>query len=215
MEIKFDGNQQYQIDAINAICDLFSSQPSSLTSSSASFSLNSGNLFSEFGVSNNLQISQRTILENLQAVQERNGLPVSSELDGMNFSVEMETGTGKTYVYLRTIYELATRYGFKKFIIVVPSVAIREGVQKSIELTKHHFEELYNRTPCESWVYDSSKLSYIRQFAVSNQIQILIINIDSFNKDSNIINQEQEKLSWKKPIEFLRKLQVQVGHPHE
>ena len=203
MEIKFDGNQQYQIDAINAICDLFSSQPSSLTSSSASFSLNSGNLFSEFGVSNNLQISQRTILENLQAVQERNGLPVSSELDGMNFSVEMETGTGKTYVYLRTIYELATRYGFKKFIIVVPSVAIREGVQKSIELTKHHFEELYNRTPCESWVYDSSKLSYIRQFAVSNQIQILIINIDSFNKDSNIINQEQEKLSWKKPIEFL------------
>lgn len=205
MEIKFDKQQQHQIDAVNAICDLFCSQPSSSGALSTSLrSFDEDCLFTEFGISNDLQISESKVLENLQKVQERQSLPVSQILNGMNFSIEMETGTGKTYVYLRTIYELSLRYGFKKFIIVVPSVAIREGVKKTIELTKKHFSELYDNIPCESWIYDSSKLSSIRQFAVSDQIQIMIINIDSFNKDSNIINNEQESLSGKKPIDFLR-----------
>lgn len=204
MEIKFDGHQQYQIDAVEAVCDLFYSQPFLTSSPNSSFSMSDGDLFSELGVSNNLQITQDRILNNLREIQDRQGLNQSESLDGMNFSVEMETGTGKTYVYLRTIYELAKRYGFKKYIIVVPSVAIREGVKKTIAMTKEHFDDLYDRTPCESWVYDSSKLSNIRQFAASNQIQILIINIDAFNKDSNIINVEQEMLAGKKPIDFLR-----------
>src|SRR5207249_7629958 len=97
-----------------------------------------------------------------------------------HFSVEMETGTGKTYVYLRTILELSRRYGFQKFIIVVPSVAIREGVLKNIEITSEHFRALYNNLPCESFVYDAKKVNRLRQFAVSNTLQILVINIDAF-----------------------------------
>ena len=95
----------------------------------------------------------------------------------------METGTGKTYVYLRTIFELNKSYGFKKFIIVVPSVAIREGVLKSIEITKEHFQTLYDNAPFDHFVYDSRRLGKVRQFATSNQIQIMVINIQSFQKD--------------------------------
>lgn len=204
MEIQFDGHQQYQIDAVEAVCDLFSSQAFSASLPNSTFSFSDTDLFSEYGVSNNLQITKDRILGNLRHIQERQGLKQSEILDGMDFSVEMETGTGKTYVYLRTIYELAKRYGFRKYVIVVPSVAIREGVKKAIAMTKEHFDDLYDRTPCESWVYDSSRLSIIRQFAASNQIQILIINIDAFNKESNVINVEQERLAGKKPITFLR-----------
>ena len=89
-----------------------------------------------------------------------------------HFSVEMETGTGKTYVYLRTIFELSLRYGFQKFIIVVPSVAIREGVLKNIEITAEHFRALYNNLPFEHFVYDAKKVNRLRQFATSNTLQI-------------------------------------------
>ena len=105
----------------------------------------------------------------------------------MNFSIEMETGTGKTYTYLRSVFELNKKYGFKKFLIVVPSVAIREGVLKTIEMTKEHFKEHFENVPFNHFVYDGGKLSNVRSFAVSNEISIMIINIDSFNKDSNII----------------------------
>ena len=100
-----------------------------------------------------------------------------------HFSVEMETGTGKTYVYLRTIFELSRRYGFQKFIIVVPSVAIREGVLKNIEITAEHFRALYNNLPFEHFVYDAKKVNRLRQFATSNTLQILVINIDAFRKN--------------------------------
>jgi len=105
-----------------------------------------------------------------------------------NFTVEMETGTGKTYVYLRTIYELNKQYGFKKFVVVVPSVAIREGVWKNLEITHNHFQTLYNYEPCSFAVYDSAKVSALRNFALSNAIEILVINIDSFSKDSSETN---------------------------
>ncbi len=112
----------------------------------------------------------------------------------MNFSVEMETGTGKTYVYLRTIYELNKKYGFKKFVIVVPSIAIREGALKNLEITFEHFQNLYDKTPVNFEVYDSKRVSNLRNFASSSNIQILVINIDSFAKDENIINKYREPL---------------------
>ena len=125
----------------------------------------------------------------------------------------METGTGKTYVYLRTIFELSRRYGFQKFIIVVPSVAIREGVLKNIEITAEHFRALYNNLPFEHFVYDAKKINRLRQFATSNTLQILVINIDAFRKNftgteeeqkSNVIYKESDKLSGRQPIEFVQ-----------
>ena len=94
-------------------------------------------------------MSDDAILNNVQKIQTENGLEPVTELSGLNFSVEMETGTGKTYVYLRTLFELNARYGWKKFIIVVPSVAIREGVLNTIELTKEHFQSLYGNAPLD------------------------------------------------------------------
>lgn len=125
-------------------------------------------------------------------------------LQGMNFSVEMETGTGKTYVYLRTIYELQKLYGFKKFVIVVPSVAIREGVLKNLQITHEHFQSLYDKASVSFEIYDSKKVSNLRSFASGNAIQILVINIDAFAKDENIINKPNDKLTGKKPIEFIQ-----------
>ena len=125
----------------------------------------------------------------------------------------METGTGKTYVYLRTIFELSRRYGLQKFIIVVPSVAIREGVLKTIEDTAEHFRALYNNPPFEHFLYDAKKVSRLRQFAVSNMLQILIINIDAFRKNftgtdaeqkSNVIYKEMNQLSGRAPTEFVQ-----------
>lgn len=137
------------------------------------------------------------------------------------FDGQMETGTGKTYVYLRTIHELHRTYGFKKFVIVVPSVAIREGVLKSLQITREHFQTLYDFERVEFSVYDSGKVSQLRNFALSNAIQILVINIDAFAKDSteennengskkrtkgNVINQVRE--TGVRPIEF-----IQATHP--
>ncbi len=173
-------------------------------------------------VGNNLVLSDDALLANIHKVQERNGIvKVASTVDelqnfdqaesigsplffGRNFSIEMETGTGKTYVYLRTIFELNKNYGFKKFIIVVPSVPIREGVLKSIEMTKEHFKTLYNNIPFDSFVYDSSKLGKVRQFAGGNQLQIMIVNIQSFQRDDNIMRRESDKMSGRAPIEFIR-----------
>jgi len=204
MKLQFDPNQEYQKQAIDAIVDIFEGQP--LSSSDLDFTFTEGSLqFSENGVGNRIVLAEEQMLKNLQAVQKRNGIsPISEKLNGMNFSVEMETGTGKTYVYLRTIYELNKRYGFKKFVIVVPSVAIREGVIKNLEITHEHFQTLYDNVPVDFAVYDSGKVSHLRGFATSNNIQILVINIDSFAKDENIINKPNDKLTGKRPIEFVQ-----------
>ena len=204
MKLQFDPNQDFQKQAIDAIVDVFEGQP--LSSSDLDFALTEGSLqFSENGVGNRIVLTEEQVLKNLQEVQKRNGIElVSEELDGMNFSVEMETGTGKTYVYLRTIYELNKRYGFKKFVIVVPSVAIREGVIKNLEITHDHFQTLYDNVPVDFAVYDYGKVSHLRGFASSNNIQILVINIDSFAKDENIINKPNDKLTGKCPIEFVQ-----------
>ena len=162
--------------------------------------------------------------KNTRAIQGRNEIDVSdgnAPLEGWplpgrqcpHFSVEMETGTGKTYVYLRTIYELATRYGFRKFIIVVPSVAIREGVLKNIEITRRALHGALRTWSSQSFVYDGKRVSRLRQFATSNNVEILIINIDAFRKNftdsederkSNVIYKESDKLSGRQPIEFVQ-----------
>lgn len=205
MKIKFDSHQQYQLDAINAIVNIFEGQPRAQGQFELNLTGDSGVLFAELGVGNRLVLDPETILTNVQKIQDRNGLEKSSALDGMNFSVEMETGTGKTYVYLRTIHELHAQYGFTKFIIVVPSVAIREGVLKNIKITREHLQEIYGNQPFDYWVYNSKQVSTLRQFANSNQLQILIINIDAFNKkDNNVIHKENDRLSGRKPIEFIQ-----------
>lgn len=203
MKLTFDSNLQYQQDAIKSITDLFEGQP--LEDSIMEFNLKEeGTLDLINGVSNNLILSEEQILKNLQSVQEQNEIAQSKDLDGMHFSVEMETGTGKTYVYLRSIYELNKAYGFKKFVIVVPSVAIREGVLKNLEITHEHFQNLYDNNPLNFQVYDSSKVSTLRGFATNNNIEVLVINIDSFAKDQNIINQPHYRANGRKPIEFIQ-----------
>ncbi len=203
MKLTFDSNLQYQQDAIKSITDLFEGQP--LEDSILEFNLKEEGIFDLInGVSNNLILSEEQILKNLQSVQAQNEIEQSKELDGMHFSIEMETGTGKTYVYLRSIYELNKAYGFKKFVIVVPSVAIREGVLKNLEITHEHFQNLYDNIPLNFQVYDSSKVSTLRGFATNNNIEVLVINIDSFAKDQNIINQPHYRANGRKPIEFIQ-----------
>ena len=204
MKLHFDSNQEYQWDAIKSITDIFEGQP--LNSGDFEFTTsNTGALLSENGFGNNLTLSAEQVLENVKAIQKRNEITNSvEELQGMNFSVEMETGTGKTYVYLRTVYELNKLYGFKKFVIVVPSVAIREGVLKNLQITHEHFQSLYDKTSINFDIYDSKKVSNLRGFSSGNAIQVLVINIDSFAKDENIINKPNDKLTGKKPIEFIQ-----------
>ncbi|MBN2654575.1 MAG: DEAD/DEAH box helicase family protein [Nitrospirae bacterium] len=204
MKLHFDSNQEYQLEAIKAITDIFEGQP--LNGGAFEFSLSgAGSLLTENGVGNMLTLSEEQIWENVKGIQQRNDIEgETTELQGMNFSVEMETGTGKTYVYLRTIYELYRLYGFTKFVIVVPSIAIREGVLKNLQITHEHFQSLYDKAQVNYDLYDSKKVSNLRGFAASNSIQILVLNIDSFAKDENIINRPNDKLTGKMPIEFIR-----------
>lgn len=209
MKLKFDSNLDYQTEAVNAVTDLFKGQNSmhqyfTVTGQST---LDSGQ-----GIGNKIDISNEDILENLKKIQSYHKLAPSESLPSLDFNIEMETGTGKTYVYLKTIFELNKKYNFTKFIIVVPSIAIKEGVNKTIEITKEHFKNLYDNVIYDHFVYDSSKLEQVRNFAVNSNIQIMIINIDAFNKSftdpsketkANIIHREQDKLSGYKPIDLI------------
>ena len=217
LKLKFDSTLDYQRDAVASAVDLFSDLPlQDSTFSLTSQSVNQLGL-SELGVSNPIPVDQDAFeavtLSKLRAVQERNGIKMSEALDGLNFSVEMETGTGKTYVYLRTLFELHKVYGFTKFVIVVPNIAIREGVLASIDLLRDHLRSLYDNVPFDASVYDSKHLGRVRQFATSNTIQLLVMNIQAFQKDveddsdrtkANIINREQDRLSGRRPIEFIQ-----------
>ena len=216
MEFKFDANQSYQKEAIAAVVDLFEGQPkdTSTLQTTLSSKLNEvGNqavldLVSEVGaVGNKLVLDDSTLLHNLQSVQDRNGLEVVESLSGesLDFDVEMETGTGKTYVYLRTAFELAKRYNFTKFIILVPSVAIKEGVTSSIKLMKKHFDDLY-AIPFDPNVYSGSSAEEVQSFATSTSVQILVMTIDSLRGDKNtrVIHQQRDKLNGLRPIDYLR-----------
>lgn len=212
MKIKFIRDQEYQLDAINSIVDIFQGQAIKAANFTVSLDDRINFFESELGIGNLLELTDEELLCNINNIQMRNGLPKSTDINGRNFTVEMETGTGKTYVYTRTIYELNKTYGFTKFIIVVPSVAIREGVYKSLEITREHFGEIYQNQPCNYFIYDSSKLDQIRNFATSSDIEIMIINIDAFRKSfedpekinkANIIHRYNDRMNGRKPIEFI------------
>lgn len=205
MKLSFESNLQYQQEAIQAVVGLFEGQLQD--DAVFQYDINEKQTSLIDGIGNKLALSEEQILSNLQNVQRQNEITPSEQLDGMHFSVEMETGTGKTYVYLRTIYELHKQYGFKKFVIVVPSVPIREGVLKNLQITHEHFQTLYDNTPMRFYVYDRNKISQLRGFAAGDNIEVLVINIDSFAKDENVINRPNDKLNGQEPINFIQQVQ--------
>lgn len=202
MKLKFK-NQDFQTDAVNVIADIFAGQEKLHSSFSIETSGKELAFDGEFGIGNKIAIDNDVLVANMHAVQKRHNLPQTDGAD-LQFSIEMETGTGKTYVYTKTIFELNKRYGFTKFIIVVPSVAIREGVNKSLQVTGEHFANHYDNVPCRYFIYNSARLSDVRQFATSANIEIMIINIDAFKKAENIINQAQDKLNGETAMRYIR-----------
>ncbi len=202
MKLKFK-NQDFQTDAVNAVVDLFAGQEKTRSTFSV-VEEKQLSLMNDLGIGNALYIDGKAISDNMHVVQKRNKLSMTPDATDMQFCIEMETGTGKTYVYTKTIFELNRKYGFTKFIIVVPSVAIREGIYKSFEITKEHFGLQYDNIPCRYFIYNSAKLSDVRQFATSANIEIMIINIDAFKKSENIINQAQDKLNGETAMRYIQ-----------
>ena len=210
MKLHFESNLDFQIHAVEAVCDLFRGQEIcrtefTVTPDRADHQARLAFSEDDLGSGNRLTLLDEGILRNLNAIQLRNGLPPSSGLASGDFTVEMETGTGKTYVYLRTIFELNKRYGFTKFVIVVPSIAIKEGVYKSLQMTEDHFRALYSGTPFEYFLYDSAKLGQVRNFATSSQIQVMVVTVGAINKkDINNLYKDSEKTGGEKPIDLIR-----------
>lgn len=220
MKIKFNPELPYQKEALASITSIFEGQE--ICKSSFTVTLEKQKVFpgqeNDLGIGNRLLLPEKELLENVKKIQLKNGLPQTEEIQNPekaapNFTIEMETGTGKTYVYLRTIFELNRRYGFSKFIIVVPSLAVKEGVYKSLQMTEEHFSTLYDNTPFDYFVYDPQKLGQVRSFAASDSIQIMVINIDAFRKTftdpakeskSNIIHRPHDRMSGTRPIEFIQ-----------
>lgn len=206
LQFKYSSDQPHQTQAVDAVCDLFRGQEFMAREFIAESYEMFGTEQTTVGHANGLRVSEMQLEQNLHKVQEDNSLPPTADVTAgrlRDFTIEMETGTGKTYVYTRTIYELHKRYGLTKFIIVVPSVAIREGVKKSLDSTLAHFQELYDNTPLDYFVYDSKDMGRINNFATSSAIQVMIINIAAFNKEldkdekagvANIFHRPSEKL---------------------
>lgn len=227
MKFQFDPRQPYQTSAIEAVTDLFDGQPADADQIVTTLQLSSPRQafdFSELGgqeafdiseeigaYGNNLLLDEDTVAANLRRVQDANGLEINESLvDGLQFDIEMETGTGKTYVYLRTAFELASKYRFNKFIILVPSVAIREGVKTSIDLMREHFRHLYPQINMGYTVYSGDRAEDVRDFATATSLQFMVMTIDSIRGDKNnrIIHQSRDKLSGLRPLDFL-----QATHP--
>ena len=210
MKLHFEPNLDYQLEAIEAVCDLFRGQEIcrtefTVTREAAEVEMPLGFDQNGLGIGNRLTLLDEEILPNLNGVQIRNGLTPSETLASGDFTVEMETGTGKTYVYLRTIFELNKRYGFTKFVIVVPSIAIKEGVYKTLQITEGHFKSLYAGVPFDYFLYDSAKLGQVRNFATSAQIQIMVVTVGAINKkDVNNLYKDSEKTGGEKPIDLVR-----------
>ncbi|MBI5335338.1 MAG: DEAD/DEAH box helicase family protein [Burkholderiales bacterium] len=210
MKLHFEPNLDYQLQAIESVCDLFRGQETCRTEFTVTMKLPDQQLTlgvadTDKGLGNRLTLVDDQLLDNLRSVQLRNGLAPSSTLASGDFTVEMETGTGKTYVYLRTIFELNKRYGFTKFVIVVPSVAIKEGVYKSLQITEEHFKSMYAGVPVDFFLYDSSKLGQVRNFATSATIQIMVVTVGAINKkEVNNLYKDSEKTGGEKPIDLIR-----------
>ena len=238
MKLHFESDLPYQTAAIEAVADLFHGQEVCRTeftvtvraartysdASAAQGALEGMLATEQGGIGNRLTLLDNEIEDNLRAVQLRNGLPPTTKLSP-DFTVEMETGTGKTYVYLKTAFELNRRYGFTKFVIVVPSVAIKEGVNKTLQITREHFETLYpGAKGYEFFQYDSGKLGQVRNFATSPNLQIMVITVGAINKfgdeqeaaaeeadealrrekSKNVMYRASEKTGGEKPIDLVR-----------
>lgn len=225
MKLHFEPDLDYQKLAIESVAELFRGQEINrteftvtrrpLADRTGQGSLEPGGFLgdqgelglveSELGIGNRLTLLDDEIIGNLKDIQLRNGLAPSTALTSGDFTVEMETGTGKTYVYLRTIFELNRRYGFTKFVIVVPSVAIKEGVYKTLQITEEHFKGLYSGQPFDYFLYDSSKLGQVRNFATSPNIQIMVVTVGAINKkDVNNLYKDSEKTGGERPIDLIR-----------
>ena len=226
MKLRFDATQEYQLAAIEAACGLFEGQPHVRSE----LSISDKDAFP--AIANRLDLSEDMLLGNLQSVQGRTGIEPDNRLeliseslpdldddvadfdslenvDGIpvrfpNFSIEMETGTGKTYVYLRTVMELYRRFGLRKFIIVVPSVAVREGVYKTLQITESHLKALYDNPPYRYYVYDSANLSQVRQFAMSDGLEVMVMTIDAFTRAENVIRQSTDRLQGERPLNLIQ-----------
>ena len=215
MRLRFK-HQKFQADAAKAVVDVFAGQPY-LT---PSYMMDRGNGYYQqtltdeedfTGWSNHKivpELSDRIILENLQKVQRANQLKPSYKLEGRyNLTIEMETGVGKTYTYIKTMYELNKHYGWSKFIVVVPSIAIREGVYKSFQVTQEHFAEEYGKK-VRFFIYNSAQLTEIDRFASDNSINVMIINSQAFNargKDARRIYMKLDEFRSRRPIDIIAK----------
>lgn len=224
MKIQFKADLSHQIEAVNAVVGVFKGQEtfqSHFTVTQDEYLPQQLNLLgynSDLGIGHKLDnLLSEKAYENTRTVQLKNGLAQvecdNAKLPSLDFSVEMETGTGKTYVYLRTVFELNQKYGLTKFIIVVPSIAIKEGVYKSLQITEQHFRQQYKNVQYDYFVYDSSKREQVRNFATNDYIQIMVINIDAFSKSftdpskettANLIHRSDDRLNGMKPIKFIQ-----------
>ena len=229
MKLHFEPNLDYQLQAIEAVCGLFHGQETcrtefTVTRDGADAQTRLAFAQNDLGIGNRLTLLDDELLANLHVIQLRHGLAPSTSLTSGDFTVEMETGTGKTYVYLRTIFELNKRYGFTKFVIVVPSVAIKEGVYHTIETAADHLKSLYAGAPFDFFIYDSAKLGDVRNFATSPQIQIMVMTVGAINKfgdeeaaqteeadeaawrekSKNVMYRPSEKTGGEKPIDLIR-----------
>ncbi len=212
-------HQKFQADAAKAVVDVFAGQPN-LTST---YMMDRGSGNYQIGVNEELdftgfgnqkivpELSDRQILEQLNKVQRTNQIKPSEKLEGRengyNLTVEMETGVGKTYTYIKTMFELNKHYGWSKFIVVVPSVAIREGVYKSFEMTQEHFAEEYGEK-IRFFIYNSAQLTEIDRFASDSSINVMIINSQAFNakgKDARRIYMKLDEFRSRRPIDIIAK----------
>lgn len=221
MKIQFDATLAHQKDGIDAIVDIFQGQEkceANFTVYSPEFLAKQTQLqLNEIGYGNLLTLTEGQLVENVQRIQLKHGLAPSTrgqiDRNKLDFTIEMETGTGKTYVYLRTMMELYLKYGFSKHIIVVPSIPIKEGVYKSLQITESHFKRLYDNIPYNYFIYDSGKLSEVRDFSTNAGLEIMVINIDAFRKSfqdpndpkkkANIIHRYNDKLGYK-PLDLIK-----------
>ena len=208
---------EYQQAAIDAVCGVFAGQPQT----TAALSLPAGQdplLGTTGGAGNRLLLGPDQLLANVRAVQDPQGLHLDEALSLMpnalgdadpmggtpQVSVEMETGTGKTYVYLATMRRLVQEFGFRKFLIVVPSVAIREGVLTAVQATADHLQARFGGPPMRTWVHSRREMHRIRSFGLDSEPQCLIINIQAFDREANLLNQSHDDFGGRRPIEFLR-----------
>ena len=197
--------QKFQQDAANTVCDIFMGQPYG----TFQYKVDSGNRASLYDTgwkNRRIELNDDIILSRVQDIQRKNMIVPSKKLEGRyNFTIEMETGVGKTYTYIKTIFELNKRYGWSKFIVIVPSIAIREGVYKTFQVTQDHFAMEYNKK-IDFFIYNSKQIARLEDFATSSSINVMIINSQAFNangKDARRIYMELDEFRSRVPIEVI------------